>query len=268
MTRTLTALFALTAGLALAQDAPPVDEIVAKANRASMYQGRDGKAKVSMLITDAQGRRRTREFTILRLDLEPEGDTSDTFTGDQKMYVYFDRPADVHKTAYLVHKHVGKDDDRWLYLPGLNLVKRIAASDKRTSFVGSDFFYEDVSGRNPDDDNHELAETTDTYYVLKNTPKDPGSVEFASYKVWVHKTSFIPVKAEYYDAAGQKTREGQALEVQQIQGYPTVTKSSMKDLRSGSATTISYTKVEYNVGIEENIFTERYLRNPPRAKLR
>ncbi|MDD4020006.1 MAG: outer membrane lipoprotein-sorting protein, partial [Kiritimatiellae bacterium] len=102
----------------------------------------------------------------------------------------------------------------------------------------------------------------------KNTPKDPGSVEFASYKVWVHKTSFIPVKAEYYDAAGQKTREGQALEVQQIQGYPTVTKSSMKDLRSGSATTISYTKVEYNVGIEENIFTERYLRNPPRAKLR
>ncbi|HQA39153.1 MAG TPA: outer membrane lipoprotein-sorting protein, partial [Kiritimatiellia bacterium] len=159
-------------------------------------------------------------------------------------------------------------DDRWLYLPGLNLVKRIAASDKRTSFVGSDFFYEDVSGRNPDDDNHELAETTDTYYVLKNTPKDPKSVEFASYKIWVHKSSFIPVKVEYYDATGQKIREGQALEVQQIQDFPTVTKSSMKDLRSGSSTTISYVKVEYNIGLEEDLFTERYLRNPPRAKLR
>ena len=257
MTRTVTALLALSAGFALAQGAPSVEEIVTKANRAAHYQGRSGRAKVSMVIADAQGRQRTREFTILRLDLEPEADTGDTFTGDQKMYVYFDRPADVNKTAYLVHKHVGKDDDRWLYLPGLNLVKRIAASDKRTSFVGSDFFYEDVSGRNPDDDNHELAETTDTYYVLKNTPK-----------IWVHKSSFIPVKVEYYDASGQKIREGQALEVQQIQDFPTVTKSSMKDLRSGSSTTISYTKVEYNIGLEEDLFTERYLRNPPRAKLR
>jgi outer membrane lipoprotein-sorting protein len=259
----------LMAALAVgAQAAPTVEEIVAKANRAAYYQGRNGRARVAMSIKDAQGRERTREFTILRLDLEPADDTTDTFTGDQKFYVYFDRPADVHKTAYLVHKHVGKDDDRWLFLPGLNLVKRIAASDTRTSFVGSDFFYEDVSGRNPADDVHELAETTDTYYVLANKPKDPKSVEFASYKMWIHKTSFLPVKAEFYDAKGEKIREAQALEVQQIQDYPTVTRSSMKDLRTGSTTTISYSKVEYNIELTEDIFTERYLRNPPRAQLR
>jgi len=252
----------------LSHAAPSVDEIVAKANRAAYYQGKSGRAKVSMSIKDAQGRERTREFTILRLDLEPAGDASDTFTGDQKFYVYFERPADVNKTAYLVHKHVGKDDDRWLFLPGLNLVKRIAASDKRTSFVGSDFYYEDVSGRNPADDTHELVETSDTYYVLKNTPKDPKSVEFASYKLWIHKASFIPVKAEYYDGSGGKIREAQALEVQQIQGFPTVTKSSMKDLRTGSETTVSYTKVEYNIDLAEDLFTERYLRNPPKAQLR
>lgn len=250
------------------QAAPTVDEIVTKANRAAYYQGKGGKAKVTMTIKDAQGRERAREFTILRLDLEPAGDASDTFTGDQKFYVYFERPADVNKTAYLVHKHVGGDDDRWLFLPGLNLVKRIAASDKRTSFVGSDFFYEDVSGRNPAADAHELAETTDTYYVLKNTPKDPKAVEFASYKLWIHKATYIPVKAEYTDAAGNKIREAQALEVQQIQGFPTVTKSSMKDLRTGSETTVSYAKVEYNVDLAEDLFTERYLRNPPRAQLR
>jgi outer membrane lipoprotein-sorting protein len=253
---------------AVAQPAPTVDEIVAKANRAAYYQGRSGRAKVSMTIKDAQGRERSREFAILRLDLEPAGDATDTFAGDQKFYVYFERPADVNKTAYLVHKHVGKDDDRWLFLPGLNLVKRIAASDKRTSFVGSDFFYEDVSGRGTEADTHELVETTESYYVLKCTPKDLKSVEFASYKMWIHKTSFIPVKAEYYDAGGAKLREAQALEVQQIQGFPTVTKSSMKDLRTGSVTTIAYTKVEYNVDLTEEVFTERYLRNPPKAQLR
>jgi outer membrane lipoprotein-sorting protein len=99
-------------------------------------------------------------------------------------------------------------------------------------------------------------------------PKDPKSVEFASYKMWIHKTSFLPVKAEFYDAKGEKIREAQALEVQQIQDYPTVTRSSMKDLRTGSTTTISYSKVEYNIELTEDIFTERYLRNPPRAQLR
>jgi outer membrane lipoprotein-sorting protein len=267
--KALVLAIALAALAARAQEtAPNVGEIVAKANRVSYYQGRNGRARVSMTIKDAQGRERTREFTILRLDLAPAGDTSDAFTGDQKMYVYFERPADVNKMAYLVHKHVGGDDDRWLFLPGLNLVKRIAASDKRTSFVGSDFFYEDVSGRNPDADQHELVETTDTYYVLKNTPKDPKSVEFASYKVWIHKTSFIPVKGEYYDATGTKIREMQALEVKEIQGFQTVTKSMIGDLRTGSTTTITYNKVEYNIDLAENIFTERYLRNPPRAQLR
>ena len=268
MKKTLLGIMLAAVAVQAQEAAPTVEEIVAKANRAAYYQGRSGRAKVSMSIKDEQGRERAREFTILRLDLEPEGDTSDTFTGDQKFYVYFKRPADVNKTAYLVHKHVGRDDDRWLFLPGLNLVKRIAASDTRTSFVGSDFFYEDVSGRNPADDVHELAETTDTYYVLSNTPKDPKAVEFASYKMWIHKASFIPVKAEYYDTKGEKIREAQALEVQQIQGYPTVTKSMMKDLRTGSATTISYTRVEYNIALTEDIFTERYLRNPPRAQLR
>lgn len=254
--------------MTLAQGALSVDEIVTRANRVSYYQGRDGRAKVTMSIVDAQERERTRGFTILRLDLEPADDTSDTFTGDQNMYVYFERPADVNKMAYLVHKHVGADDDRWLFMPGLNLVKRIAASDKRTSFVGSDFFYEDVSGRNPADDVHELIETTDTYYVLNNTPKDPKSVEFATYKVWIHKASFLPIKGEYYDASGNKFREMQALEVKEVQGFTTVTKSQMKDLRTGSTTTITYNRVEYNIGLDENIFTERYLRNPPRAQLR
>jgi outer membrane lipoprotein-sorting protein len=267
-TKILAALLLAATAVQARDAAPVVDEIVARANRAAYYQGRDGRAKVSMSIKDAQGRERTREFTILRLDLEPADDTADTFTGDQKMYVYFERPADVNKMVYLVHKHVGGDDDRWLFMPGLNLVKRIAASDKRTSFVGSDFFYEDVSGRNPADDHHELVETTDTYYVLKNTPKEPKSVEFATYTVWIHKETFVPVKGEYYDAAGAKIREMQVLAVKEIQGFQTVTQSMIRDRRTGSATTITYNKVEYNVGLAEEIFTERYLRNPPRSQLR
>jgi outer membrane lipoprotein-sorting protein len=251
-----------------AQEAPGVDEIVAKANRAAYYQGKDGRAQVSMTITDRQGRTREREFIILRSDVEPADATGEAPDGAQKFYVYFTKPADVNKQAFLVWKHVGKDDDRWLYLPALNLVKRIAASDERTSFVGSNFFYEDVSGRGLEEDTHELIETTANYYVVKNKPVKPEAVEFSEYTVYIHKATFLPVKIEYLDKNGEKYRVYEALAVETVDGFPTVTKSRMQDLKGGGETTLSYSSVKYNVGLPDDIFTERYLQNAPRQYLR
>ncbi len=238
-----------------------VNEIVTKANHAAYYQGDDGRARVKMEIIDKQGRKRTRDFVILRKDIG-DGDK------EQKFYVYFNRPADVNKTIFMVWKHIDKDDDRWMYLPALDLVKRIAATDERTSFVGSDFFYEDVSGRNPTEDTHELLETTDNYYILKSTPKKPDTVEFSYFKSYIHKASFIPVKVEFYDKNGKKYREASVEKVENIQGYQTVTQGKMKDLRTGSQTILSYSGVQYNIGLPEDIFTERYLRTPPMNYIR
>ena len=250
-----------------AESAPAlgVEEVVARTNLASYYQGADGRARVEMTITDGQGRQRSREFTILRRN-QAGADAA----GDQKFYVYFQRPADVNKMVLLVWKKSapGQEDNRWLYLPALDLVKRIAGTEKRTSFVGSDFFYEDVSGRGLHEDIHELAETGENYYVLKNTPKDPKAVEFSSYAMWIHKGTFLPVRIEYYDAAGDKLREYSALAVETVQGHPTVTQSRMKNYRTGSETTMKYGDVAYDLGLPEDIFTERYLKNPPREYLR
>jgi len=245
--------------------AMPVQEIVAKANHTAYYQGVDGKAKVTMTISDAQDRTRSREFTILRRDDDTPNASQD---GAQKFYVYFRRPSDVAKTAFLVWKKVDSDDDRWLYLPALDLVKRIAASDERTSFVGSHFFYEDVSGRSPNEDTHELIEETDNYYVLKSTPKDPKAVEFSYFKSWIHKATFIPVQIKYFDAKDENYRTYDALNVETISGFPTVTAARMSDSRIGGATEMQYTGVEYDQNIDDEIFSERYLRNAPRKELR
>lgn len=255
---------------AAANAVPSVQEIVEKADMVAYYQGKDGSAKVAMTITDSQGRARQRQFTILRMDApHPGGETDgDAYCGDQKFYVYFHLPADVNKMAFMVWKHVDKDDDRWLYLPALDLVKRIAAAEKRTSFVGSHFFYEDVSGRNVNADEHQLVDTSDNYYVLRNTPKDPSTVEFAYYKMWIHRKTFTTVKVEYYDNNEEKYREYEALGVDTIQGYPTVTRSQMKDLRTDGNTVIEYSNVKYDIGLPEDIFTERYLRRPPLKYLR
>jgi len=251
-----------------------VEQIVQKTNRVSYYQGTDGRTQVSMAIIDSQGRKRNREMTIIRRDQPKPGakendkKKADEFCGEQKFYVYFHRPADVNKMGFLVWKHLDKDDDRWLYLPALDLVKRISSADKRTSFVGSHFFYEDVSGRHIDEDVHELIKTTKSYYVLKNTPKNPKSVEFAYFTMWIHRSTFLVVKTEYYDRQDKKYRTYEAKEVKTIQGYPTVTKARMTDLRTKGYTDLEYKDVKYDIDLPESIFTERYLRRAPRKYLK
>ena len=246
-----------------------VETIVNKANLIAYYQGRDGKAKVKMTITDKKGQSRIREFIILRKDVKDGG--------DQKYYVYFLKPADVRKMVFMVHKHtdIKKDDDRWLYLPGLDLVKRIAASDKRTSFVGSNFLYEDVSGRNLQEDTHELIETTDKYYVVKNVPKKPDTVKFSYFNVSIDRKTFVPMKMEFYDKKNKlyriiESQKVETIEVKEgeiIHKFPTVIKSVVSDLNTGSKTVMEFTNVEYNINLKD-IFTERYLRRAPKEAKR
>jgi outer membrane lipoprotein-sorting protein len=249
--------------LAAGQPATPdVQTIVSKANIVAYYQGDDGRASVKMTITSKQGQTRDREFNILRKDV--------TDGGDQMYFVYFKRPPDVRGMTYLVLKHTepGKDDDRWLYLPALSLVKRIAASDKRTSFVGSDFLYEDVSGRSLEEDTHELIQTTDKFYIVKNVPKQPDSVEFSYYTVSIDRKTFVPMKMEFYDKEGKLYRTIESKKVEVIQGFPTVVQSVVKNLQTGSETEMEFSNVKYNIGLKDSIFTERYLQRPPREAMR
>ena len=232
------------------------DEIVAKANQAAYYAGDDGRASVKMVISDG----RKREFNIIRMDSK-EG-------LDQKFYVYFKAPSDVRKMSFLVWKKAGGDDDRWLFVPALNLVKRIAPGDKRTSFVGSDFLYEDVSGRSLDEDTHELVETTDTQYVVKNIPKDKKAVKFSSYTVWIDKNTFIPNKSEYLDKNGKLYRRLESTKIETIQDIPTVTEMVASDLAAGTKTVNTFSNIKYNIGLKDRVFTERFLRRPPREVIK
>ena len=79
---------------------------------------------------------------------------------------------------------------------------------------------------------------------------------------------FMPVRAEYFDKKGKKYRLIEALEVKDVQGHPTVTRSKVSNLDSGGSTVSEFSDVRYDVGLPDDIFTERYLRNAPRKWLK
>lgn len=247
-----------------AQEKPTAEGIMAKSQLVSYYSGDDMKAKVLMRLIRKEGSERSRELTMLRKDLK-EG-------AEQKYFMYFYQPGDVRGMAFMVWKYPQRDDDRWLFIPAINLVKRIAASDKRSSFVGSDFSYEDVSGREVEEDTHTLSreERLDgkEVYVVKSVPKDERSADF-SYKLsWIDKASFVLWKEEYYDRRGDLYNVFTADEVKTVQGFLTAVKRTMRNIQTGHRTEVTFTEVRYNLGIPNGFFTERSLRNPPQDLIR
>ncbi len=246
----------------MAQELTNADEIIMQANLVSYYAGDDGSAQARMIIVDARGNKQMRQFTILRKDIED--------LGDQNMLVFFSRPTDVKGTVFHVTKKVKSEDDRWLYLPALDLVKRISAGDKRTSFVGSHFYYEDVSGRNPREDNYTLLaeQSTGDFYVVKGEPKDPTTVEFAYMVAKIDKITSLPMEVTYFDKNDNKIRKMEVLKTKDVQGFTTVIHSKITQFSDNSYTEMQFRKVKYDAGLPDSIFAERSLRNPPKAWLK
>ncbi len=111
-------------------------------------------------------------------------------------------------------------------------------------------------------------ETTEKHYVLKHTPIDRQTVEFANYTTWIDRQTYLPMKIEYTNPAGDIYRRVEVLKVEEIDGYPTVTTSRVTDLLTGGKTDMQFRFIKYDIGLPEQVFTERSLRNPPRDWLK
>jgi len=246
--------------MASTSSAASAEEVMKKSQAAFLYQGKDFKARVTMRLVSKGGQERIREMTMLRKNLGGPG-------GGQKYFLYFHKPADVKDMAFMVYKYPGRDADRWLFVPAINMVKRIAAQDKHSSFVGSDFSYEDVSGRKVEDDTHTLTKEEKLggrdCYVIKSVPK-AADMDYAYKLSWLAKDDMLPLKEEYYDRRSELYRVFTADEIKVIKGFLTVTRRTMKNLQSGHATEVTYANADYNAGISDSLFSERYLRQPPR----
>ena len=238
--------------------------ILAKSQEAYLYAGSDMKAKVTMELIAPGGAKRTRVLTMLRKN---DG-------RNQKYFMYFHEPGDVRGTTFLVWKYPGKYDDRWIFVPAVNMVRRIAARDSRSSFVGSDFTYEDVSGRDLPADAHTTAREEKLNgadcTVIESAPK--SSADFTKKISWIDKKTFLPLKEEYYDAQGELARVFTADRIENVGGggksYPTAARRTMKNVKSGHATEVTFADVAYGVGLDEGVFTEAALQNPPQKWIR
>lgn len=240
-------------------------EIIARSREAFYAAAVDMRARVQMVLVNKEGRTRERELTMLRKNFEH---------GEQRYYTYFHRPSDVRGTTFMVWKYPERDDDRWIYVPAINLVRRIAADDARSSFVGTDFSYEDISGRDVSADEHRLLreDTLEGHptYVVESRP-----VRAADYErkvSWIDQATDLPLREDYYDVQGTLYRVYRSDEIREVEAgetaVPTVVRRTMQNVKTGHRTEVTFLEVEYDIGIQDDLFTESSLRRPPRRWIR
>ena len=264
LVRSLGVLFA-AAGLAttsasqLLAESLDATQVVTRMHKAFFYQGESLRARVKMTLSSADGKQRIRELVMLRLNM-PRPD-------EQRYFMYFYSPGDVRGMSFLVYKYPAKEDDRWLFLPALSLVQRVAARDAGSSFVGSDFTYEDVSGRDVEADEHKLLREEDykgkPCLVIESVAK--GAASYKKKVSWIDKSSYLPLREEYYDVQGKVFKEFTAGEIREVDGIPTIMTRTMKNLKTGHQTLVEFPDVRYRLPLKPDDFGERSLRNPPKS---
>jgi len=209
--------------------------------------------KMAMELVNKQGKKLTRE---LELWSKKEGDV-------EKMLIKFLAPPDVRGTAFLFVKQ-GDREEMKLYLPALKRVRRIAGGQKKGSFMGSDFSYDDIArlgSLKREDYRSKLLREEDAYYVVEATPKPEAKSAYDRLVIWVEKNHFDVVKIEFFKK-GELYKVMTLSEIRTFQDgrYRIPTRLVMENRKTRHKTLLLQKDLELDRPIPDSVFTERFMK--------
>jgi hypothetical protein len=225
--------------------------------------GKDSRTSIRMKLFDKQGRARERALSLLTL----RGGAGRPVPGDRTL-VRFSSPADIKGTGFLVWETPNGDDERFLYLPSLGRVRRIAGAETQESFVGSDFTYEDIGGRELERYTYVMLDENASWkaadgsahpaYRLESKQKD-ADAKFPRVVTLVLKDSFVTVHAEIFNRRNEVQKIFDARKVERTDGYWTILEMQMTDQLAQTRTELLVESVEYDNGLTADNFSRREL---------
>ena len=132
--------------------------------------------------------------------------------------------------------------------------------------MGSDMSYEDMTERSNKLREDYSAEMLDTEmidgnecYVMMLTSKKKKQTYFKR-KVWVDKAKYIGLKEELYSKSGKLVKVSRVISIKSFKNRYYPVEMTMEDkLRKNSSTRILVNKIEFNIDIPSETFSERNL---------
>ncbi len=218
-------------------------------------------ANVKMTLIDKNGHERLRQMKVFNKDKGK----------DTLRIQFFLEPADVRDTGFLTYDYYAgtKDDDQWLYLPDLHKTKRIATSDKSSSFMGSDFSYADMTDRVIDEWNYKLLkeDIVDGHkvWLIEALPVSKTVEDRYGYTksiLFVRQDISMVIRAIHLLKKGKKIKYYEVNKIETIDGIWIATKRWMKttvNKRTTHRTLLQWDDVRFNENLEESFFSIRQL---------
>ncbi len=206
-------------------------------------QPKDQSLKMRLILIDSKGREETREFNMLQ-------------KGSNKRMGRFLAPADQKGIGFLALP----DNITYLYLPAFKKTRRIASHIKNTKFAGTDFTYEDLEAGNfskkwlP-----ELLNSDSEFFLIELKPKSGTETDYTKVVIRVKADNFFPIKIEYYDRQNKQVKVMTRDQIKKIDGYWVAGETLMEDLKTGHKTKMILIEAQFDTGLTDEIFTERYL---------
>ena len=184
--------------------------------------------------------------------------------GNNRAVIVFQEPATVRGTRFLTIENPARANDQWIFLPSLGRVRRIAAAEGSSSFVGTDFSYDDIASvdRKANLDNHILLREERFQgrdcYVIESTPLDTN-YQYSMMIQWIDKENYVSHKVELFDRRGNQIKLLEILELQEVQGRLAPMVTRMTTLAAGTSTTLNVVNLRYDDSIPESVFTTNFL---------
>jgi outer membrane lipoprotein-sorting protein len=218
---------------------------------------------MQMQLIDKKGHKRIRDMKTYSKD----------YGKDEKKVIFFLSPSDVKNTAFLTFDYAddAKDDDQWLYLPALKKTKRIPASDKDSSFMGSDFTYGDMVDPNLDDYTFKVLKESfvkrksgkNKVWVIERTPKNDEVIDETGYLksiAYVRQDNYMITRAKHYLKKAGRVKYMDVKKIQKIDGIDTAiitTATTKKGKRTLHKTILINSDVKMNQNLKDSLFTIR-----------
>jgi hypothetical protein len=209
-----------------------------------------------MNLIESNGDKSTRRLQTLTR--KSEDGLSQTIT-------VFIEPASVKNTRFLTIENTNRNNDQWIYLPALRKVKRIAASEREGSFMGSDFSYADMEPSSIDDSSHNLLRE-ETFakkncYVIETVPHSDSDSVYGKTVSWIEKNTYLPIKIEFYSR-----KSGSLIKSLVSEGYNKenshwiAERMIMTSADSGHKTVLEIIQVKHDISLNPAYFTVNYLK--------
>ncbi len=179
--------------------------------------------------------------------------------------IEFKSPARLKDTRFLQVVNKDRANDKWIYLPSLRKVRRIAGAAGSQSFVGTDATYDDLETRKIDQDKHKLLgdAKVDSFkcWKIESVAVDPKDSQYSKKISYIDKKTFIPVKAEMYDKKGKLLKVLMIQKIEKKNSYWIPVKGYLKNVQTNHTTAVEIIKIQVDKPIDKKFFSTNYLKN-------